>query len=400
MIVWSVISFSSKTHFPGASAATPCLGAALLIYSGLTVKTAIGRILGSQPLVFVGLISYSLYLFHWPVFAFVRYYWIRPLPLYASVAVLIFSAVASLLSWKYIEKPLRSVHHRISRRELCLGAAVVSGVFLVIGLVGYLNEGFPGRYPGYVHLQYRDRLAEYNERSCFLMSDQEVSDWKGDQCLLSKRGLPMVLLWGDSFAAHLAPGIKANTSLMDYDVLQYSVAGCAPILDRESSWRNGCRAAAEEALKIVRKYSVVRVILAVGWDREYRYYDDFFASIRNTIVALHNLRVDVLIIGQSPAFTFWDSLDVQYRLKISHRSASKFYPFLSFGDEFIANIKKELAGTPFVDPMEVLCRPQACQILANGEPLYIDGAHFSVIGSTILIRAIAEELNAPLGGKT
>src|ERR1035438_2563534 len=140
MIVWSVISFSSKTHFPGASAATPCLGAALLIYSGLTVKTAIGRILGSQPLVFVGLISYSLYLFHWPVFAFVRYYWIRPLPLYASVAVLIFSAVASLLSWKYIEKPLRSVHHRISRRELCLGAAVVSGVFLVIGLVGYLNR--------------------------------------------------------------------------------------------------------------------------------------------------------------------------------------------------------------------------------------------------------------------
>ena len=93
-------------------------------------------------------------------------------------------------------------------------------------------------------------------------------------------------------------------------------------------------------------------------------------------------------------------MDVQYRLKISHRSDSNFYPFLSFGHEFIANIKKELAGIPLVDPMEVLCRPQACQILANGEPLYIDGAHFSVLGSTILIRAIAEELNAPIGGKT
>jgi peptidoglycan/LPS O-acetylase OafA/YrhL len=398
MILWSVFFFSSTTHFPGASATTPCLGAAFLIYSGLTVKTAIGRILGSQPLVFVGLISYSLYLFHWPVFAFVRYYWILPLPVYASTAVLIFSIVAALLSWKFIEKPFRSVHGRISRRELCLGAAVASGMFLVIGLVGYVNEGFPGRYPGYVHLQYRDRLAEYNERSCFLMSDQGPSDWQSDQCLLSKRGLPIALLWGDSFAAHLAPGIKANASLMDYDVLQYSVASCAPILDRESSWRSGCRGAAEEALKIVRKYSVVRVILAVRWDKEYRYYDDFFASIRKTVAALHSLGVDVLIIGQSPAFTFWDSLDVQYRLKISHRFGSDFYQFLSFGREFISNIKKELAGIPLVDPMEVLCRPQACQILANGEPLYIDGAHFSVLGSTTLIRAIAGELNAPLGG--
>ena len=134
MILWSVSFFSSKTHFPGASAATPCLGAAFLIYSGLTVKTAIGRILGSQPLVFIGLISYSLYLFHWPVFAFVRYYWILPLPVYASTAVLIFSIVAALLSWKYIEKPFRSVHGRISRRKLCLSAAVASGVFLLSDL--------------------------------------------------------------------------------------------------------------------------------------------------------------------------------------------------------------------------------------------------------------------------
>jgi peptidoglycan/LPS O-acetylase OafA/YrhL len=400
MILWSAIVFSSKTHFPGASAAMPCLGAAFLILSGAKMKTAIGRILGSQPLVFIGLISYSLYLFHWPVFAFVRYYWILPLSVYVRAAVLIFSTVAAALSWKYIESPFRSTRGRISRRTLYLGAAVASVILLGVGLVGYVGEGFPRRYPGYAHLQYRDRLAEYNERSCFLMSDQKLSDWKGDQCRLTKRGLPTALLWGDSFAAHLAPGIKANASLMDYDVLQYSVASCAPILDRESSWRGGCRAAAEQALSIVRRFSVVRVILAVRWDAEHRYYDDFFAGIKNTIAVLRSRGVDVVIVGQSPAFTFWDSLDVQYRLKISHRSDANFYPFLSFGRDFISNIKTEFAGIPLVDPMEVLCRPQACEIVANGEPLYIDGAHFSVLGSTILVRAIAGELNAPMGGKT
>ena len=398
MILWSVTVFSSKTHFPGASAAIPCTGAAFLILSGENGKTTIGRILGSQPLVFMGLISYSLYLFHWPVFAFVRYYWILPLSVSVRAAVLIFSTVAAALSWKYIESPFRSTRGWVSRRSLYLGAAVASLLFLAVGLVGYVGEGFPGRYPGYAHLQYRDRLAEYNERSCFLQWDQELSDWKGDQCLLSKRGLPTALLWGDSFAAHLVPGIKANASLMDYDVLQYSVASCAPILDRESSWRGGCRAAAEQALSIVSRFSVVRVILAVRWDAEHPYYDDFFAGIKNTIAVLRSRGIDVVIIGQSPAFTFWDSLDVQYRLKISHRSDSNFYPFLSFGRDFISNIKTELAGIPLVDPMEVLCRPQACQIVANGELLYIDGAHLSVLGSTILVRAIAKELNAPPGG--
>ena len=87
---------------------------------------------------------------------------------------------------------------------------------------------------------------------------------------------------------------------------------------------------------------------------------------------------------------------MQYRLRISQRAGSNSYPFLSFGDEFISKIKKQLTRIPLVDPREVLCRPRACQILADGEPLYMT-EHFSVLGSTILIRAIAEALNAPLG---
>jgi len=395
MILWAVFFFSSKTHFPGVSAAIPCMGTALLIYSGATAQTMIGRALGTKPLVFIGLISYSLYLFHWPLFAFARYYWIVPLPAYATGAILIVAGVAAGLSWKYIEQPFRTRRGRIARRELFAGAAIASGVLLAAGLVGYANDGFPKRFPGYAHLEYTDRLAEYNERTCFLLSDQSPPDWKGDQCLLSKRGRPIAFLWGDSYAAHLAPGIKANASLIDYDVLQYSVASCAPILHRESTWRGGCQAAAEEALAIVKKYSVARVILAANWEKESNYYDHFFANIRNTIAVLRSLGVDVVVIGQSPVFTFWDSLDVEYRLKASHRSTSTFYPFLSFGDGFIMNIKKELAGIPLVNPMTVLCRPRTCEIFANGEPLYIDGGHFSALGSTILIRAIAKELNAP-----
>src|SRR6202030_3536146 len=115
------------------------------------------------------------------------YYWILPLSVYVRAAVLIFSTFAAALSWKYIESPFRSTHGRISRRTIYFGAAVASVLFLVVGVVGYVGEGFPRRYPGYAHLQYRDRLAEYNERSCFLMSDQELSDWEGGQCLLSKR---------------------------------------------------------------------------------------------------------------------------------------------------------------------------------------------------------------------
>jgi hypothetical protein len=111
------------------------------------------------------------------------------------------------------------------------------------------------------------------------MWGQATSDWKEDECYLTRLGRPTALLWGDSFAAHLAPGIKAGASLINYDILQYSVASCAPILDQESAWRSQCAESADHVLKIIEKYSVAKVILAANWNVESKYYGEFFGGI-------------------------------------------------------------------------------------------------------------------------
>jgi len=264
MILWAVFAFSSETPFPGASATLPSVGTALLIHAGAGSVTVVRRLLGSKPLVYMGLISYSFYLLHWPFLAVVRYYWIAPLPNYAAMIVVILAGVAAVLSWKYVEQPMRTGRSRITRRRLFAGAAIASGLLVAAGLAGRLNHGFPSRYTGYSHMEYRNHLVEYNEETCFLMWGQPISDWKGDQCFLSRQGRPTALLWGDSFSAHLAPGIKAASSAIKYDILQYSVASCAPIVGHESAWRGDCRLAADEALAIVRRYSIAKVILAAN----------------------------------------------------------------------------------------------------------------------------------------
>jgi hypothetical protein len=208
-----------------------------------------------------------------------------------------------------------------------------------------------------------------------------------------RRDRPVALLWGDSFAAHLAPGIRANAAAIDDDILQYSVASCAPIFNRESTRRSGCGTAADVIVRVLKRYQIKRVILSMRWDLEARYYDDFFTDIRATIDALRGTGAEVVVIGASPVFTFWDSLDVAYRLKAEGRATDNYRPFLAFPPDWPETVKRNLPGSRVIDPMNALCSPDACDIFSAGQPLYIDGGHLSVVGSTRLIRSIAAELN-------
>ena len=114
LIAWSVFTYSSKTPFPGLSALAPCVGAALVIHTGASGPCVVAKLLSARPVVFTGLISYSLYLWHWPLIVFAKYYWIRDLTTGESLAVIAISVLASVLSWRFIEKP--SV-----RRTACSG---------------------------------------------------------------------------------------------------------------------------------------------------------------------------------------------------------------------------------------------------------------------------------------
>jgi len=178
--------------------------------------------------------------------------------------------------------------------------------------------------------------------------------------------------------------------------LQYSTASCAPVADKESTWRPGCREMAAHALDAMQRYHVRRVLLAAEWATESKYYRNFNEDLRRTVSLLEARRIEVMVLGQTPVFTFWDSLDAEYRLRLQNRETANFYSFLAFPTEFPEKFRRSLSGVTFINPLNVLCSPQTCPVSVEGQPLYIDGGHLSVKGSGVLIGAILKDLQTPI----
>jgi peptidoglycan/LPS O-acetylase OafA/YrhL len=106
-ILVSALSFSMDTPFPGLSALLPCLGTTMVIYANEFGPTLIGRLLSLGPFVWVGLISYSLYLWHWPTLILAEQLRARPLSGVEKITCIVFSFVAAALSWWLVEQPFR-----------------------------------------------------------------------------------------------------------------------------------------------------------------------------------------------------------------------------------------------------------------------------------------------------
>src|SRR5262249_5400727 len=126
MIVWSIVVYSSQTTYPGVAALLPCLGTALLIYIGQSGPSPVGALLSLRGPVFVGLISYSLYLWHWPLIVFARYVSFEQLSLALRGVLVVAATTLAILSWRYLEMPIRRRFVLTSRTTLFAAAASVT----------------------------------------------------------------------------------------------------------------------------------------------------------------------------------------------------------------------------------------------------------------------------------
>ncbi len=143
-IGWAVFSFTVATPFPGANALFPCAGAAALIYAGSGENTWTRRLLASPPLVGIGLISYSLYLWHWPIHVFADYVAGGPAGAAETVLLIALSFALGFLSWRYVERPFRG--SAIPRATIFrLAGVAVAATLLLSGLL-FVLQGLPQRF--------------------------------------------------------------------------------------------------------------------------------------------------------------------------------------------------------------------------------------------------------------
>lgn len=222
MFVYAVFAFSKQTPFPSFYALLPTVGTALIILFA-TQETTIGRFIGNKLFVGIGLISYSAYLWHQPIFAFARHRsMVEPGKLLLS-ALAIASVVLAYFSWKYIEIPFRR-KRLFNRKQMFTFGAAVSVAYLAFGLVGYATKGHFYRADFTKKFDSLEHRVRVNHG---LSSDCEDYYTESSSCKTSEN--PEIMVWGDSFAMHLVDGLIASNPKVKF--IQSTVSVCGPFFD-------------------------------------------------------------------------------------------------------------------------------------------------------------------------
>lgn len=195
-ILLSISFYTNNTPFPGGSALLPVMGAGLIIYSGMgDAKCAVQRLLSIKPLVFIGLISYSLYLWHWPLVIFSKYLLFHELGRKESFVIIIISIALAVISWRFIEKPFRGRHPLIPEMKLlfvCSGILMM--IMLSIGSVIYFLNGIPElTKASQIFGKEKNRFFHKNIDAPILVGNIKEK--------------PCFILWGDSHAGVLFPAV-------------------------------------------------------------------------------------------------------------------------------------------------------------------------------------------------
>jgi peptidoglycan/LPS O-acetylase OafA/YrhL len=225
MIGYAVVAFDKFTPFPSLYALVPVIGASLFILSGES-ETLAGRVLSTKPLVGIGLVSYSAYLWHQPIFALARERSLVELSDAIFWGCIALTLGLAYLSWKYVETPFRNKGF-LTRKGVFAFSVAGSGVFVVIGAIGHLSNGFPGRFDeatmAYVAGVQPGRNPQYDCNTGglnFRNPDQS--------CVLGNKDAVVGALIGDSHADAIAHALADELDRRGLGMLQMTYGGCPP----------------------------------------------------------------------------------------------------------------------------------------------------------------------------
>jgi peptidoglycan/LPS O-acetylase OafA/YrhL len=231
LVLLSIFIYSEETPFPSLYTLVPTLGTLLIILFAVE-GTLVQKALGLKPLVFVGLLSYSAYLWHQPLLAFAKHAGLYTPTLPTIFALLVLVIGFSYLSWRFVEKPFRD-KQAFNRKQIFRYALIGSFVLLFVGAIGHFFKGFPGRFdvPDYVS-NGEFELARIDNGWCFYSIDtigdlEEGSD--GLQCHLGSNAPVMRgMLFGDSFAGQYEPFWDSVGKALNYDIHAVTTNWCYP----------------------------------------------------------------------------------------------------------------------------------------------------------------------------
>ncbi|MHC8389104.1 acyltransferase family protein [Pseudomonas sp. MDT2-39-1] len=424
LILLAVVGYDRSTPFPGIAALLPTLGVVALIWANGHRQTLVGGLLASRVLVGLGLISYSWYLWHWPVFVFSSYASVDEPGPFDVAGLILLSLVLGYSSWRFVETPFRERRLLAGRRQILLAAGV--GV-LVLGLAGQAlrwTDGLPSRLSDEA-LQYA-KAKEWRPELMRCLADDNTPDDKlfchyGTSALSSR-----VLVWGDSHATALIPVFDDGAQKHGASVILASSTGCIPVEGLEHDQR--CARFNRRVEQALKPQSVSDVVLVARWslylygdakgdlghvlrDSRGRYdrasaEQQLAEGLQATVRQLRSGGHRVWLIKEAPLQPFSPPYRLS-RLAMLHRptegvgqAVAEHFKRQAFISQLFAQIAAANPGVTVVDPAPLLCdQAGLCRAELDGHSLYTDDNHLSEVGARF-IAPVLEPLFKRLQART
>ncbi|MGE4317354.1 MAG: acyltransferase family protein [Deferribacterales bacterium] len=424
MLLMSIFMFDKSTPFPSYRALLPCVGTALIIISEGGI---INRMLSWRPIVWIGLLSYSLYLWHWVLFA-LRNYWenVHIPEFYKSNLFLIFLTFAfASFSYYVVEKPLRVA--KIQRKRLFFSVTfAVMAVFTLIGGYTAYDKGMPGRIPD-VALEYtKSYKSAFEIPACYGYAPEKVT-YDGLCRLGDKDAEPSFILWGDSHALVFSDGFDKLAKEQKKAGILAVRAACAPLLGvtRPSKPKYfKCIEFNDRIAEIIRdNKNLKNVLISARWEsgaegdawhfllsdaetpkpskeESFRAYD---RGIERTVKLVTGLDRELSFIMDNPEFAYDVPRELakqsvlKYYLPALAGSAGVFSPYERYEERNAKvlsslNRLKEKYDFTIIDTASAACPDGRCVSEADGRSLYSDDNHLSPFGSVYLVEKMADML--------
>jgi peptidoglycan/LPS O-acetylase OafA/YrhL len=428
MLAFSVWWFHPGQPLPSFQSLLPTGGTAcILLFADARTRT--GQLLASAPLVGVGLVSYSAYLWHQPLLAFARQRANNELGLYAVLALLAAALLLAALSYRYVEKPIRD-RRRVTRATVFRGSAIGIAAMLGCAWAGCAFRGFPGRFDARVDQleTFTAQTRESMRANGCILSEMAAAPAR---CVLGAQRLPVAALWGDSHAAALAGELSDALEQRNLSFIEFTKNECPPALDIEIRESLGedlrCGQFNAAVLQQIRAAHIKTVILesiwqlyphGIGYDNGEGGIDHsrliarpikpgngtadeaVLQAYARTVRTLLDDGDTVILIYPVPEVGWnvptWlakrdafeprqQSLSTDYRRYLA-RTQAVFATFDSLGDESrLLRIRPDL----------MLCNqylPGRCVAELDGDPLYYDTTHLAPRAARWVAAAVAARL--------